>query len=376
MRYSFQLLAVALLSSGFSQTALAQRYYPIRNFSDESTGLLESYVGNDGYRGSGVIARDPRLIFSCAHLFFEKGKWATDFYFTRAWHNETYPTEEEGVSPRGLNYFTSYSSGVKSDGSESAVAFASDFTVLYGNSAFGPAKGAWANGGSVLKSNRLKRILGYPAEIDFNGSDGFYYQHATESFTNEGYRVYGSFYDFENVSTGSGNSGGPIFVQDEVTGNELLAGILVSGTKKSAGVVALDLSTDSLASYALGLKNKTLTFRNTTKLSIPDGKKSYSTNPIEVSGFSGTTSKLKFSMKADTKRRGDLDVFLRSPSGRVRWISKHGGGNGVNLNLSNKNFTADFTKSSPNGTWQLKVRDIKAGNRATLTSYSLEISAL
>ena len=369
--------AIAIMGAATCiQIVTAQPYYPLRVLADESTGLLESYIGEDAFRGSGVVARDPRLIYSCAHLFFENGKWATNYFFTRAWHSDTYPLEIEGIAPRGLNYFTSYSSGVRSDGSESAVAFASDFTVLYGNSSFGPAKEVWSSGASALKSNSLKRIVGYPATIDFNQNDGFYFQHSTDPFSTEGFGIFRSFYEFENVSTGPGVSGGPILVRDEATGNERLAGVLVSGTKNSAGVVALDLSTDTLASYALGLQDKTVVFRNTTKLSIPDNTKSYSTNSVEVSGFSGTISALKFSMKVNAQRRGDLDIFLRSPSGRIRWISKQSGDDSTHLKLSDKNYTENFTKTSPNGTWQLKVRDRRKGNRATLINYSLKISAL
>ncbi|NJM36619.1 MAG: hypothetical protein HC845_01390 [Akkermansiaceae bacterium] len=150
----------------------------------------------------------------------------------------------------------------------------------------------------------------------------------------------------------------------------------MSGTKRSAGVVALDGSTDALASRALGLDSRTVTFKNKAKLEIPDNDRSYSTSDIEVSGFSSATEKLKFSMSAKAQRRGDLDVFLRSPSGRIRWINKQKGSNAKNLKIQKADYTKSFSSSSPNGIWQLNIRDIRKGNTATLQEYSLRVSAL
>jgi hypothetical protein len=323
-----------------------------------------------------VVARDSRLIYSCAHLFYESREWATDYNFYRANHSAGYPDESTAASPRGLHYFTSYSSGVKSYGSDSNQAFASDFTVLYGNSSFGTAVDWWPTGGPALRSSSPKLIVGYPSDIDFTGASGHCYQHSTGWFDYEAFRLYGTYHEFDDVSTGSGNSGGPIFVRNTATGDDLLAGILVAGTRRSAGIVALDLSTDTLAGYALGLKDKILTFTETAARKLPDGTRTYATIPIRVSGFSGSISKLKLSLSIATKRRGDLDVYLKSPNGRIRWISKRAGGSTDNLEIYDLNLSNFFTGYSPNGTWELKMRDATAGNRATFLSGSLKVSAL
>lgn len=358
-----------------SSAAAGQLYYSKREFVSDSTGLLESYADGDWYRGSGVVARDSKLIYSCAHLFYEAGEWSTDYNFYRACDDYYYPEESTAVSPRGLHYFTSYSSAVDSYGSDSNRAFASDFTVLYGNSSFGKPVGWWSRGAPVLQSSRLKRIVGYPSEIDYTGASGRCYQHSTGWFGYGAYQIRGGYHEFDDVSTGSGNSGGPIFVQDD-SGDDFLAGILVSGTRRTAGVVALDLSTHTMAGYALGLKDKTLTFSNTIGYKLPDGSVPYSKIPLRVSGFSGSVARLKLNLSVSTQRRGDLDVYLKSPGGRIRWISKRSGDSADNLNIIGANLTKTFFGSQPNGTWELRIRDAVKGTRATFVRASLTVSAL
>lgn len=368
-------LLLAPILAGALPSHAAEVFYPTPGLVNSSTGFMESKVGGDWYRGSAVVARDPKLIYSCAHLYFEKGKWATNYLFHRAYHGKSYPATRNGVSPRGLHYFTSYSSGVKTYGSDSEVAFASDFTVLYGNSSFGPAVGWWPKGGPALRSSQPKRIVGYPSYLDFTGESGHVFQHATGWFDYRAFRVYGGYHEFDDVSTGPGNSGGPIFIQDN-TGREDLAGILVAGTRRSAGVVALDLSTDTMAGYALGLKDQTRTFQNSKSVRLPDGGKSFTTVPIAVSGFSGSIAKLKLSLSIDTATRSNLDVYLVSPSGRVRWISKRAGGSEDDLEIDLLDLTNPFYGLEANGTWQLRIRDAVSGSPSTFQRASLRVSAL
>jgi hypothetical protein len=373
---SRSVIAGSLLYSVFlSPTHGKQVFFPLPGLVDQSTGFMESKVDGEWYRGSGVIARDPKLIYSCAHLYYEGGKWATNYRFFRAYHGRSFPDSRDAASPRGLHYFTSYSTGVKSYGSDSDRTFASDFTVLYGNSDFGPAVGWWSKGGPALRSNQPKRVVGYPADIDYTGELGRVFQHATAWFDYPAYRVVGGFHEFEDVSTGPGNSGGPVFVRDNL-GNEDLAGILVAGTRRTAGVVALDLSTDTLAGYALGLKEITRSFSNKTPLRLPDGGKAYTAIPIKVSGFSGSIVRLKVSLSVTTRRRGDLDVFLRSPAGRIRWISKRDGGTADNLQIDNLDLSGIFRGTAANGTWEIWIRDAVKGSASTFQNASIKVSAL
>lgn len=358
-----------------STSAAFSQIYSKRGLVDNSTGYLEAYV--DGwYRGSGVVARDEKLIYSCGHLVYDQGLWATDYAFHRAYHDRYDPDTADGASPRGFRYFSSYSNSVDDYGPSSARAFSYDFTVYYGNNSFGPAVGWWGDGSVALKSSQSKRIVGYPSEIDYTGANGFSYQHTTDWFTRKAYQERGNYYGFDGVSTGSGNSGGPIFVKDSTNGVSYLAGILVSGSYDSAGIYALNDSSHNMASAALGLKSLTRTFSNTNATLLPDGSSTYVTRKTTASGFVETVTALKFSMSASTPRRGDLDVYLKSPSGRIRWIHKQSTSTADNLVVDQNDYSTTFRGYAANGEWQLKMRDSVSGNRATFNRFSVTVSAL
>jgi hypothetical protein len=365
---------VAALLALSTSEGYGEIYYPKRGIFDASTGYMETYVDGGWYRGSGVIARDSRLIYSCGHLLYEDGIWATDYFFYRAYHNYTFPEESEGNSPRGFHYFTNYSDNVDYYGANSRRSFAYDFTVYYGNDSFGEALGWWQDGAAALKSSRAKRIVGYPSKIDYTRASGYYYQHGTDWFTNRAWQDFGAYYGLDNVTTGSGNSGGPVFVAD--SSNYYLAGILVAGSSDSAGVYALNASSNSMASAALGLKSITRTFSNTSSSLLADGASSYTVKKTTASGFSDTVTALKFSMTLTTPRRGDLDVYLQSPSGRIRWINKQSTSTADNIVISGADYSAKFNGYAANGVWQLKMRDAVTKNRATFSKFSVTVSAL
>lgn len=353
----------------------AEVYYSKRVQADDSTGYLESYVAGDWYRGSGVVARDPRLIYSCGHLFYENGVWATDYVFYRNYSSYYDPDPANGASPRGFRYFTNYSDNVSTYGGDSSRAFAYDFTVFYGTGSFGPAAGCWPDGSSVLRSDQMKRIVGYPATVEYTGASGRSYQHATDWFTGRGYTIRDAYIGFDNVSTGEGNSGGPIFVSDAAGDNYSLGGILVSGSYDTAGIYALNSSSNSMASAALGLKSVSRTFSNARALVLPDAGTSYSTRTTTASGFSDTVTGLKFSLSVTTPRRGDLNVYLKSPSGRVRWINKASSSISDNLVINQADYTANFRGYAANGDWQVRMRDTLAKNQATFNRFSVSVTA-
>ncbi|MES2996320.1 MAG: proprotein convertase P-domain-containing protein [Verrucomicrobiota bacterium] len=364
--------AVLLLAS---LCPAAAQIFPQRGLEDGSTGLVLTRVGNSGYRGSGVIVRDPKLIFSCAHVFYSDGVWADDYRFFRAFHEVDSPYFEDGAAPRGLHYFTGYSSMVRNYGESSRRTYAYDFAVLYGNQSFGPAVGWWSDGGEVLRSTQWKRIVGYPSSISYTGSDGYYYQHATDWFRNTAQESYDTYHTFDGVSTGGGNSGGPVFVWDDGDEQQYLAGILVSGSPDSAGVNALDENTDKLADNALGAQTITRVFSNDFRTKLPDNTTGYRTRSLRVNGFSGAVMKLNFSVHISTPRRGDLDVYLRSPGGRIRWINKASEDSSNDLVVVERKMARTFAGRPAEGIWRLHMRDTRARNRATFHECSLKITA-
>lgn len=370
-------LAVAGLLIVAASQASAQMDYPKRALADSSTGYMEAFVGGGWYRGSGVVARDPKLIYSCGHLLYDRGVWATKYLFHRAYDGANAPGSATAAAPRGFRYFTSYANNVDSYGGNSSRAFAHDFALFYGTSSFGPAVGWWPDGAAILMSDRAKRIVGYPARIDHTGASGSSYQHATDWFTKRASPIHGAYHSFNKVSTGRGNSGGPVFAWDAAANDYHLAGILVSGSTDSAGVFALNDSSNSMASAALGIeaqaKSLSSTFSNTSSVRLPDASSKYVTRKTTVAGFSETVAELRFSVSITTPRRGDMDVFLRSPTGRIRWISKRSRDRAANVVVNQADYTEHFRGYAPNGVWSLKMRDKVKKNRATYNGFSVTI---
>lgn len=354
----------------------AQTAYSRIGYFDDSTGYIQSRVDGGWYRGSGVVARDSKLVYSCGHVLYENGVWATEYVFHRGYHSRESPRSADGASPRGFRYFTGYSSNVGAYGTASSQAYAYDFTILYADASFGPAVGWWTDGASVLKSNRWKNIVGYPSRVDYTGADGFGYQHNTDWFSHTASAIRAPYHLFQNVSTGKGNSGGPIFVWDADTEEYYLGGILVSGDIAVAGVYALNPSSQSMSDSALGLEKITRTFASTRSSAIPDGRKTYTSRSVAVSGFNGNVEELEFSLSIQTPRRGDLDVYLRSPSGRIRWISKKSGSRAAGLRRVDADYSTTFKGSAANGSWQLKIRDTVRGMKARLRSFSVTVTGL
>ena len=368
---------VWLLSPVVAVPAMGEVYYSKKSFVDNSTGYVQSEVDGSWWRGSGVIARDPRLIYSCGHVFYENGEWATRYVFHRAYDSQTSPNPDDGAVPRGFRYFTSYANNVDQYGTASWHSFAYDFTIMYGNDSFGTAVGWWTDGAVVLQSNRWKRIVGYPSSIDYTGASGHAYQHATDWFSLEASQESGQYYTFDGASTGGGNSGGPVFVYDDASEKSFLAAILVAGTSDTAGVYALGEASHTMGSNALGLKSTTKQFGNTSPLILPDNTTSYSTRSTNVTGFSDNVTALKFSVSITTPQRGDLDVYLKSPSGRIRWIKKHSASDSANnLSVNAANYSTQFKGYAANGSWKLKMRDYFKVDRATFQDFNIQITAL
>jgi len=348
--------------------------YPKRGLASASTGYLQSEIGGYWYRGSGCVVQHPRLVFTAAHMIHDEGLWATRQRFVRAHHSSTSPGVEDGIVPRGMRYWTSYARRVRKDGDSSAGAFEQDFAVLYHSSRdFGPALGWWADGAEALVSGGRKRIVGYPAVVDLTREPGRSYQHRTDWFTIEGRRNLGAYILFQGVSTGGGNSGGPVFVEDG--DEELVAGILVSGSRSTAGVRAIDDAALQLAQSALGGQpTRSINFRNTDRHLLPDGAKQFSRRAVTASGFDGSLQRLDFSVDIATPRRGDLEVYLRSPSGRVRWVARQQGGSTRNLRQSGVGFSSSYRGQAADGRWILYMRDAVKGNRATFRSFGVKIT--
>lgn len=239
------------------QTAVAQAPY-------SSTGLVETQIGRSYYRGSGAVARDPRLVFSCAHTAFDRGRWADVVRIAVAYNGASDALPSRYTALRGYRVFSSYASNVSQFGDDSDQAFNTDFLVGFHTDALGPVVSAHADGAPFLLNGGVqKMIVGYPAVRDFDGADGGFFMHRTGPFSHAFTREFDAYLGVQSVSTGEGNSGGPVFEMSG--GTPILAGVLVSGTRRSAGVYAIDGPAWELSNNALTALGETPPPTSSTK---------------------------------------------------------------------------------------------------------------
>lgn len=356
-------VAAACAVFALSLPAVArQTFYSKPEFANQSVGLMETRVRNGYYRGSATVARDERILYSCAHIVYERGVWAKDYTFHRAWHERRFPAQRLGASPRGFHYFAAYARAARYTNGESNASFANDFTVFYGNQSFGPAARVQEDSGALLRATGEKRIIGYPAIIDFTRKRGFAYQHNTGWFPNGGYQVRDGFHEFFGVSTGSGNSGGGVFLRDPVNGEDLLAGILVSGGFRNAGVVAMDSSTRSLARTAIGSSYASWMIANANRSSL--GRNSGSlVRALPVEGQTGSVESISLDLDLSGVQGTTPVVFLQSPTGRIQRIAVLKAGAGV-VRLRDHDLGDAFRGSDPSGKWLVRIR---VGHESTAT---------
>lgn len=337
-----------------------------------SAGFLWSVSG----AGSGAVARDPRLIYSCAHVLFENGKWAPSLRFSRAYSGRVAPSNAASPQARGYRYYAGYSAGVRGEN------FAADFTVAYGTALtnFGPALEALQDSSAAIGSPSVsKLILGYPAKVEYTGAEGFCYQHRTGPFPNAFSKVLDAYFECYGVSTGRGNSGGPVLVLQD--GSYKFAGVLVSGAKNASGIHGLDATTHAMGTAALVQAGAGLVFPPAeggisfgAPAALPDAAKRYVRRSVVVKSASPSIANVSLSLSIQAEFRGDLDVYVRSPRGRIAWIASHDfKDDEKNLLLEGETITQPFEGTSPYGTWSLFMRDFYKGDASSFLSGSLTV---
>jgi len=224
------------------------------------------YCYGSGYRGSGAVVGSTRLVMSCAHVPFSDTSysWTSDNVWFRAYESSSAPTKSAGQVLRGYYYFSTYASLARSSGSSAITTFAVDTVGYYGYEDLGPdSPGFWQNGQEALVLPASKTIVGYPAGLYSSTSTLRNLMHQSGPFNLAFTQIWNNYYEINGVGTGSGNSGGPVYVIDESSmaasdQGYRYAAVLVSGSLvsegdsvNSTGVVAVNSSGWYLANEAL-----------------------------------------------------------------------------------------------------------------------------
>lgn len=384
-------LAAALLGLA---SAHAQSSAPISqseplSYPDDRTGIVNSEIG----QGSGAIVRHPRIVVSCAHVVFDDylntgaTGWTNQNDFTLAWNGDTAPDAEDALPLRGYIRFARYAT-TSLNPKKYNLAFSEDFIAhfSYANLTSSAPASFWQDGVAALKSGAFKRITGYPAGLYEDGDPLQYRLHRTPDFPAKLTVELGRYLGAVGPSTGSGNSGGPAWVYDLANRQWKFAGVLVSGLETSQGdpaneigVVGADSAPWSLVTAAIQASGgaplvKPAVFNTTATLpaAIPDADRSGVTFPFDVSVTGKRLTTLRITLTSDHTYAEDLEVALRSPSGRSVVIAFRPYLDTLELNQRE---IVGLAGQNPNGRWTLLVRDVAASDTGSVTAASLSVLA-
>ena len=215
------------------------------------TGMITNDLGV----GSGVVVKHPKIVLSCAHINFDDDNlndpWITGNRWHRKWNIGYPPPLSGGIPLRGYFHYVNYEDAVLTHSNKHRW----DFAVYYAfeDTANGGHGGSWLEdaGLSALKSSQVKLITGYPSGKYIFDSDEWK-MHITGPFSNRFSVDWGYYVVVEGVLTGSGNSGGPVWVSDE-NGDYFFAGVLITGsdTLSLSGVFAMTQSAWNLVDDAI-----------------------------------------------------------------------------------------------------------------------------
>lgn len=327
-----------------------------------STGYISTKVGRDYFRGSGAVARDGRLIYSCGHNFYESGRWATDVRFARGYSGKPKPPKKATATVRGFRLLAGYNP------TESDYDFPDDFAVAYGHTSFGNPLTVLSATDSVaaLTSNVEKMKLGYPADLDYDLSPGYHYLHQTGPFWAKFTQESGAYYGTTAASTGGGNSGGPVLVMAD--GSYSLAGVLVSGNNYGdpdfIGIRAMNIESEEAADSALDYAAEGAPERVALNRPIwmRDGSKAFRRAQFRFRKIPSFITRAVMSLYIDA-RDGDVDVTLRSPRGRTHTlVSSQNASTWTDTWTNNLDVSGSFaSRSDSNGSWTLLFRDVRPG---------------
>lgn len=355
------LLGAALPAQTYTASPISAGSSTYGQYPYQFTGLIlvpKKSDPNYTQGGSGAVVKHPRVVFSCAHVVFDKAAadpWLENPRWYRAAAPSSLPSLSTGQVLRGYQYFIGYTSSAQQSIS-SASTFAQDFVVHYAyeDTAGGGYAGLWSDGIGVLKSGRQKLITGYPSGLYAVNDGRRYLMHQTGPFSRAFESSSGAYVVVSEVSTGPGNSGGPMWVSD---GSQYFyAGAVVSGLARSLGENA-----DTTGVYGVDPSSSSLI-----------------DSAIRAAGGSTTTPGAAPIITSQPSSRrvnvGDTATFTVGASGSglsYRWLFN---GNAL-VNATAATLTLPGVTLAQAGTYQAVVSNSSGEARSTAATLSVDVAA-
>ncbi len=364
-------------------------------------------------RGTGFCAWNTKTFFTAAHVVYNSSAGEIG---TSGWDVppiwlpkvngdsiETPEIQDSSIQARGYYRWTQYATiKDKEPGPTSDKAFSRDGVLCFAfqDLISGPPAVLNLNGVRDLKTRRSTLITGYPAVNPYRDIqlDGYFLRQTGPLITQYKSRG-GNALETTLVTTGPGNSGGPVWTQSRQAEWQA-AGILVGGLPSETIIYGFSRDTNSFlravtpvikpkignAVKVAGISSSSQFFPTYKSRKIPDGKKSFTNIKIPVNAFKKGSSitKLNFSLDISTTHRGDLFIILQAPDGKYVILNLEAGADGKNFILNNKDLLGGldlldgefFPKDiDPRGTWTVAIQDRLKGDLAVFNSAVLEIAA-
>lgn len=362
------------------------------------TGIISTY---ESY-GSGVVAAHPRVVLSCAHVVFSLDylAWTSGAEFFTAWNDTTAPEYGTGQFLTGYYYWRTYAPAAaatdrlfrlgKNPLAAEAREFNQDFVAYFHHStdlAEGACAEVWEDGVPVLSdAAKDKVVTGYPMGRYSEGDTNEFRMHKT-SFTgalSPEFRFTKRYLTAYNIAeTGSGNSGGPVWVRQDEGGSPSVAGVLVSGQEqpefKESMIGVHAVSRDGWRLIQSALDATTVGAPTSRSFEIAGGTiPDYSTlkRSIKVSGLPKTVLSVTLDLEINHPLRSDITVAVRAPGRKtaVVYDGIYDGQTGPSINLTNEQI-AYFYGASANGVWTVVIDDWEPQDEGSLVSARLNITA-
>jgi subtilisin-like proprotein convertase family protein len=381
-----------LLAGNLAMAAKPKTANPVKinpALIDEAPYRFNGVVLTENARGSGFCAWHPKTFFSAAHVVFGDTAWTPPPYWVPA-QNSAQVDADDAILSRGYYRWIEYGDLAVNPGSDTAfrrdVMLGFAFKKLIAGT---PAK-INRNGEEDLRKKIPTMITGYPAKnAYFEESISGYFLHQTGP-TITPYQTYeGKALTSTLVTTGPGNSGGPIWTKNSKK-EWIAAGVLTGGLPSEAVIYAFSKDIDSFTRAvapvirknkgtpiaANGVTASSFFFAHNEDTRIPDGVQKWTSFRFGVDKFGSgaTVTKVKLSLEINTGHRGDLQVILEGPGGYQALVHNENAAGKNNLIFRDRDFTASFAEIEADGYWYLRVQDRIAGDKAMLKSAVLEIS--
>ncbi len=394
----FLLLAGNVVAQNKPKTASPVKIDPL--LIGEEPYRFNGVVEVEQGRGSGFCAWNARTFFSAAHVVFNPGDTATpgnqgEWLAPPIWTptaNAEALDKTKSIQSRGYYRWAAYGDFASTAGSEDE-AFGQDAILAFAFKKLIPGKPAKLNlnGLEDLQTKKKTLITGYPAvnaylEDDITG----FFLHQTGPVITPYRKLAGNALQTTLVTTGPGNSGGPIWTRKDAFTDWQAAGILVGALPSETVVYAFSKNTSPLLRAVTpvikrkigepisvgGVSSYSLYFPFHKDTAIPDGVNKWTAFPITVKGFNSydTVKEIRLSLNIKTKHRGDLQVAIQAPNGVNSFVLKENGAGADDVVIKDLDLSETFTDVPPNGTWKLLVQDRLKGDKAVLKEIILEVA--